>query len=378
MILITSELDSISAGTPRQINFVDDFYLNNKEKSFTYINTKLSIIKFNKLKWNEFKLNLLKNGSTRSGVNSSKFQGIGRLIKHTFLLDIDWILLLKIPLFLYANKKLFNTKEKITIIASTPNPSSMLIAVAIKYYFKNIRITLDFRDAWANHPDIKRSRSLRKIIEKYLISESHKVQTVSRYLKDEFDKNYNIDSDLIYNKPLKIDYSVDEKKYVLNLLKKFKNNRVFLYSGNFHSSHYDNELIINAIKFLDKKNCIVLIAGSCEWLRAKLNEDEISKNVIFLGSSLKYSIIRLMQFNVSGLLFFAHLGYANKGVVSTKIFEYISSSKPIYSLSICNDSDLKNILEDKNNVYINSYKDFERFLECKPLILNNLSYIKSE
>lgn len=378
MILITSELDSISAGTPRQINFVDDFFLNSKEDSYTYINCKLSIINFNKLTWTKYKLNLLKNGATRAGVNSSKFQEIGRLIKHSFLLDINWILLLKIPLFLFINRKLFNSKKKITVIASSPNPSTMLIAVAIKFFFKNARITLDFRDAWAHHPNIKRSRSIRKIIEKYLISKSDKVQTVSRYLKDEFDYQYNISSSLIYNKPLKIDYLEDEKKYVLNILRKFKNKRVLLYSGNFHSAHYDNELIIDAINFLDKNNFIVLIAGSCEWLKSNLNERKISKNVIFFGSSLRYSIVRLMQFNVSGLLFFAHQGFANNGVVSTKIFEYIDTGNPIYSLSICDESDLKKILEEKNNININSDKDFKKFFECKPITIDNLHHIKSK
>lgn len=277
---------------------------------------------------NKIKATVINNASIREG----KVVNILRILKHFFIFDI--FNPINIYQFLYILFKLRGNSFNY-IFASSPPFSSALLAFFLKKKFNKARLIVDFRDQWANHPFLPSKTIFNKnTIQNYILSETTHVITVSNYIKDSIHK-HNVK--VIFNAP---DINYPE----LNSSIKNNDKINFIYTGSLPKNFYDykkTKRILDLINDEYSNDFNFLFVGACY----ELEKEKCPINVSFFNQT-SLSNSREMQFMSDALLFIAAIGHLNSGVVSSKIFEYIQSGKPILPLFVQEGSDVYYIIKE--------------------------------
>src|SRR5207244_120326 len=120
----------------------------------------------------------------------------------------------------------------------------------------------------------------------------------------------------------------------------------FVYTGSTPAGFYDVAAVVSAVKELRAQDRALadrlqlIFVGACEEVRAEVARQQLPDGDIVVAGHVPHGIARDIQQNAEGLLFLAYRGEGNKGVVSTKIFEYLALGKPILPISLHEGSDV--------------------------------------
>lgn len=274
-----------------------------------------------------------------------------RRIKHILLADLYLPNVIKLLFHTHALLKLRN--KPVVIMASSP-PFSVAVVGAIlkRWHGKKVIFAVDMRDAWAMHSALGGIKPIKRVIERTVLRIADKVTTVSYGLADEFKQNYGVEVGVMYNVathyldvpvPMPVDWGqvsndIDPRR------------RKLVYTGSTPEGHYDLKSIIGAMVHLRSTSheladqLQLVFVGACDEVRREAISQEVpSDDIIFIGH-LSHSISRSVQAGAYALIFLAHFGENNAGVVSTKLFEYLCLGKPVLPLSLHIDSDVDILL----------------------------------
>jgi hypothetical protein len=232
--------------------------------------------------------------------------------------------------------------------------SSPAISSAVATYLfsiistRKIAYSVDMRDAWANHSTIKIFKFIRKWIEGKVLKSADHVITVSKYLKEEFDHFYQINTTLLYN-------------VSINLLKNDGLNNGILpseeieflppdslnicYFGSLPSNFYNIDEfckgLVNYVTNNSKEQKIrFFFYGPCGELESLIPSYPMLKDLLIFKPIISHSKAIYLMKNCTAVLFFGFNGPKNAGVVSTKIFEYFYLKSKIIAFDIRIESDL--------------------------------------
>lgn len=271
--------------------------------------------------------------------------------------------------FLWLRPLLKNLKKqyklnKPEIILATGNPYFSFWA---PYYMKkkyDIPYWLDFRDLWLKNPQVKRmflAKFIVKKVEKTVVENADILTTVSKGCKEVLDELYNVDTKVLYNFP--------NKEYVdyINSLSKTQRNSVvdstkinLCFAGTIYLGESSFFPIFEALMKMPKVKRdlfrIHYLGSRSSWVIREFRKYGLEDILIDYGFVDKQIALEVM-WNSDILISLIHNDVVAKdagvrGIISTKIFDYVVTKKPI--LNICpSNSEVNELLHasEENNFY---------------------------
>lgn len=252
------------------------------------------------------------------------------------------------------------------IIASSPPLMTLNIANALHKVY-NIPWIADFRDLFDEFKDVKKSQiaRLQLIQEKGVCKTAEALSTVSAPLAEKLSSRYSSPCHIIFN-------GFDPDDFTVPLCSD-SNYFSIVYCGSIFGDR-DPSLLFDAIDLLLNKNKVSL--SKLRIFFYGVNSDKIDFHI---KNRVCYSIVRAMDrvpFNqiipieqsATILLLLSHPN--NKGIMTSKVFEYLGAKRPI--LSIPGDGDVTDQLlketqagfsvdnvEELSNILLRMYNEWK-------------------
>ena len=345
-LLITSEFLNFSAGTPRQINWIGALLKNNYVVSVYDLKFDEIHIIENKEQLNLYYERITRDVSNYAGQRNTKNSKFFRKIKYLFLLDIISFSLLQIKTL----KKKIETKNISLVISSSPSPLTLIFGYFLTT--QSQKFIIDFRDQWYNHPLLDFSKHpLRKRIEKiicrkanYLITVSDFIATQLKYLHGK--KVYTLRNTIVFLE------NTNKKSRIYE--PKGNETNIVSYTGSLPSNIFNHKNTISNI------NLLLEIDPSIEfWFVGNNNEFQNlckeNKQIIFLSHTSKQTVSDFQKKSKYLLLIGADFPY-NGGILTTKLWEYLSTKQPILAFNVLKGGDLDKVLNQfcKKSYFKNS------------------------
>ncbi len=275
-----------------------------------------------------------------------------RRLKHLSLVDLYYPSVFRLAA--RANQILASTAGSIVLVGSSP-PFSMAVAgAAIKRRHPDrVTLVVDMRDAWALHLSLGGIGPLKRYIERSALRTADYVTTVSHGLKDEFESAYGILVTSLYNVATHYfdlpsaqnipDWSALNPSISPSALK-------FVYTGSTPEGFYALKEIVSGVRtFREQSPALadriqVVFVGACEEVAREVHrQGGVGQSIVFIPH-VPHRLAQEIQQAADALVFLAYDGPGNKGVVSTKLFEYFGLGKAVFPLTVHTNSDVHRLL----------------------------------
>lgn len=289
-----------------------------------------------------------------------------RRIKHLLLVDLYLPNVVK--LYLRLDALLRERREPVVIMASSPPFSVAVVGALIKYrYPTKIVFAVDMRDAWALHNALGGIKPLKRSIERLVLRCADHVTTVSKGLADEFYQWYGVKVGVMYNVATHyLDVPPAVRIDLRNVQPEIDPHRITLvYTGSTPEHHYDLAAIVGALARLIQEQPVLaarlqlIFVGACDEVRREARIRGLGAPEIVFVPHLSHATVRSVQASASALLFLAHHGPNNMGVVSTKLFEYLCLGQPVVPFDLCKGSDVDLLLRRYCGSSVNAHGEVE-------------------
>ncbi len=273
-----------------------------------------------------------------------------RLVKHWLLLDLYLPNVLALLARLLWRRP--RTGGRVIVLASSP-PFSVVIVGALLRWTRPGRFLLavDMRDAWAHHRALGGPRRLKKWIERVALSRADACVTVSQRLAGEFQLSarsvavaYNVATHVRDTDRQSVGFDWASLDPELRSA-----SRKLVYTGSIPEGHFDLSTIVGGIRHavtaghLRRERNQIVFVGACDPLRRMIQGTELEGLVVFVPHQTS-RVARLIQAQADALLFLGYNDDGNGGVVSTKLFEYLSLGRPILPIMVRAGSDVDTLL----------------------------------
>lgn len=290
-----------------------------------------------------------------TGPQSSVREGLAvrmlRRIKHLLLADLYLPSVIK--LLLHTNRLLKARRERVVIMASSPPFSVAVVGALLKrWHGDKVVLAIDMRDAWALHNALGGIKPLKRLIERLSLRRADHVTTVSYGLAQEFEHWYGVKVGVMYNVATHyLDVPPAAKIDLTTVSGDIDANRKQLvYTGSTPEGHYDLQAIVGSMRELRARHSKaadalqLVFVGACDEVRREATRQGIVDGDIVFIKHLPHDVARSVQASAHALLFLAHFGPNNAGVVSTKLFEYLCLGQPVLPFSLHEGSDVDRLL----------------------------------
>ena len=255
-------------------------------------------------------------------------------------------------------------KQEISHIYTTFSPPSPhLIGRKLKSNYKNIYWIAEYRDLWsfsASNNWIKKIlKNLHFKIEKRIVRESDLILAVSKGQQAIMQTKLRRDVHILYN-------GCDFDSY--RNLSEINNTFCIVYTGNYSKKFNDLDLFFKSIKeFISThKNAVrpinIIFVGTPKnnLILNKIKHYELENYCKFL-KKIPNIEVKKIQKSASLLLHFAWTDLRQKGILSGKIFEYISAQRPILSIGF--DKELAELISPYNGKMLQKQSEIIKLLE---------------
>jgi len=226
-------------------------------------------------------------------------------------------------------------KHNIKLIYSTYNPpASVRVAAAVKEK-TGIPWINEYRDLWTGNPYLNISKKVQDLnweLEKALIANVDSLITISEPLKSDLIKLHNKETYVIYNGIDNINTSntsIKENNNIINIV----------YTGIIYEGKREPLSLFQALKILKSKNLDLFKKFSINFYGANMNrilgktvDDMGLRDVINLHETISHEEVIEVQSKTDIFLLLGWNNKADEGVVTGKVFEYLSFKKPILAL----------------------------------------------
>lgn len=274
-----------------------------------------------------------------------------RRIKHLLLADLYLPNVVK--LYRHLDGLLVRRSEPVVVMASSPPFSVAVVGALLKRRHPDKMVfAVDMRDAWALHNALGGIKPLKRWIERRVLRRADFVTTVSRGLADEFGERYGVEVGVMYNVATHyLDVPPAERVDLRQVSAAIDpTRRVLVYTGSTPEGHYDLPSIVGAMRQLRQQDSTLadrvqlVFVGACDEVRREVDAQGLPGGDIVFVPHLPHALARSVQASADGLLFLAHFGPNNMGVVSTKLFEYLCLGQPVLPVCLHEGSDVDILL----------------------------------
>lgn len=285
-----------------------------------------------------------------------------RRLKHLLLADLYLPNVIK--LYRRLDELLGARSEPVVLMASSPPFSVAVVGALIKRRHPDkVVFAVDMRDAWALHNALGGIKAIKRAIERRVLRRADRVTTVSKGLADEFQAHYGVEVGVMYNVATHyLDVPPAPRIDLREVNPQIDPARaVLVYTGSTPEHHYDLAAIVGAVARLQREQPALaqrlqlVFVGACDEVRREAQAQGVSAPEIVFVSHLPHATARSVQASATALLFLAHHGPNNLGVVSTKLFEYLCLGQPVLPLDLCEGSDVDVLLRRYCGASINAH-----------------------
>lgn len=285
-----------------------------------------------------------------------------RRIKHLLLADLYLPNVIK--LYRRLDALLSERCDPVVLMASSPPFSVAVVGALIKRrHPAKVVFTVDMRDAWALHNALGGIKPLKRAIERLVLRRADRVTTVSKGLADEFHQWYGVDVGVMYNVATHyLDVPPAERIDMRQVNPEIDPQRLTLvYTGSTPVHHYDLAAFVGAVARLRSEQPALaarlqlVFVGACDEVRREAQARGLGAPEIVFVSHLPHATARAVQASASALIFLAHHGPNNMGVVSTKLFEYLCLGQPVLPFDLCAGSDVDLLLHRYCGASVNAH-----------------------
>lgn len=322
-------------------------------------------------------------GGLISNKKSSFAQKMGLFIRSNFFIPDArkwWIK----PSINYLKKWL--RENHVDAVISTGPPHSMhLIALGLKAEFPHLPWIADFRDPWTNI-DFYKDLSLLPFadkkhhrLEKSVMSKADRVVAVTWDMGREFEEIVDRKIDIILNGYDPADFSEFKEKEVAA-----NDKFIICHLGSMNKDRNPNALwqaisnLIQSNKALKEKLEIHLIGAVDISVNQSIEDFGLSECTKFIPFMPHDEAIRYLR-NCAILLLSINDSPNSKGLLPTKLFEYMASQKPILAIGP-SESDISRVLDKMNHCRLCGFEDVDgitRFISevfrTPPVASSNIS-----
>lgn len=255
-------------------------------------------------------------------------------------------------------------EHSIKTIISTGPPHSMHLIAQKLHQKNNIKWIADFRDPWSDlyyNKDFKQLlfvKNRNKLLEKRVLNTADCVLTVSNSLKQEFLKNAKrvdvitngFDDEVLHTAPISLD-----KKFTISyigLLPKQSNPKnLFLVLKELCSENkqFKNDLQLN------------FIGDISDEVKREIELQQLNNNTNFVGYVNHQKAIEYQKKAQLLLLLLPNVT-KSKGILTGKLFEYLTAKRPILAIGAKN-GDLGSVLKETNSGVIFNFDEKEAVKE---------------
>lgn len=305
-----------------------------------------------------------KKNQQKKGISNLSKGGFLSFIRGNFFMPDPKIFWVK-PSIKFLQK--YITENKVDIVISTGPPHSMhLIAKKIKEK-NNIKWIADFRDPWSNlyyNKDFNQLSFAKKKnikLEKAVLEKADYVVTVSNHLKKQFAaiaKNVEVITNGFDDEVLSENTLVLDKKFTISyigLLPKQSNPKILFSVLNqlcIENKDFKMDLQLN------------FIGDIADEVQLEIENNNLLENASFTGYVAHKKAIEFQK-KAQVLLLLIPNVVNNKGILTGKLFEYLTAKRPILAIGP-EDGDLATILKETN---AGAISDFNNSVKLKAEIL---------
>ncbi len=299
----------------------------------------------------------------------SKHKQVATLTQNKFLTFIRGNFFVPDPKVFWVKKSVrFLTKvireNNIEVIVSTGPPHSMhLIALKIKQKL-GIQWLADFRDPWSNlyyNTDFKYLSIIKKIhkkLETKVLQQADVITTVSNSLQLEFEKtsnNVKVVTNGFDNEVLAVNEVLPDKKFSISY--------IGLLPKQSHSDMFFKVLksLIDTHEKFKKDLTVNFVGDIANEVKAAVNKYQLEDYVNFKGYVQHQEAIQIQQKSQVLLLLIPNVKY-NKGILTGKLFEYITTKRPILAIAP-KQGDLEEVLSRTNSGTVVEYTNEKKLTE---------------
>ncbi len=256
------------------------------------------------------------------------------------------------------------SKQEISHIYTTFSPPSPhLIGQKLKSKHKNIYWIAEYRDLWsfsASNNSIKKLlKNLHFEIEKRIVNESDLILTVSKGQQAIMEKRLRRNVHILYN-------GCDFDSY--RNLSEINNGFSIVYTGYYSKKFNDLDLFFKSTKeFISThKNAArpikIIFVGTPEnnLILNKIKHYELENYCVFLKKMPNVEVKKIQK-SASLLLHLAWTDPSQKGILSGKIFEYISAQRPILSIGF--DQELAELISPYNGKMLQKKSEIVNYMK---------------
>lgn len=369
---LTSELEGERASSFRQSRWCQIFMeagacigIFNVQGAFALSETHCR----NDQEFSEFRRTSLAKSRPVASVREGTLVGLLRWLKHHLLVDL--YLPNVVRLVWRCHRKLQHRTCSVAVMASSP-PFSMALAGALlkRLHPDTVVLSVDMRDAWALHDALGGWRPLKRSIERWVLRRADYVTTVSFGLAREFEAAYDIRVGVMYNVATHyLDVPPTPTVDLATLNPDVDTTRLKIaYTGSAPAGFYDSVALVSAVKLLREHHpdladrVQMIFVGACDEIRREAEVQQTAPKDLVFVPMVPHALARSIQVSADALLFLAYYGEGNKGVVSTKLFEYLCLGQPVLPISLHADSDVDRLLMRYCGASINAHSPQEIML----------------
>lgn len=243
----------------------------------------------------------------------------------TYLLPdvhVGWI-----PLTLIAGIQIIRRENIDVIYATSPPATSAIIGALLKKITKTPLI-IDFRDAWTYNPNLSHVTKFNKTLESFVLKNADKFIVVTPVIQKQYLSEYPYlikKTNLIYNG---FDFNDLPSKMDINPFEKF----TIAYTGTFGGTRSPH-LFIKSIEHIIQTNKIPKDKFQIKFVGLNdISVKEISSNIL-IKDVIEF-VPKVPSKEVMRLIYNSHLLLLIefKDAFTTKVFEYLTSGRPILAL----------------------------------------------
>ncbi len=285
-----------------------------------------------------------------------------RRIKHLLLIDLYLPNVFK--LILTGHRLLKVHPGPVVVMASSP-PFSVAVAGAVlkSLHREKVIFAVDMRDAWAMHNALGGVRAWKRAIEGAVLRRADFVSTVSVGLADEFKAQYGVAVGVMYNVASHyFDAAPAARIDLCTVHPHIQAGRIKLvYTGSTPEGHYDTGAIVGAMLALRQHQpeladrVQLIFVGACDEVKSEALRLQVPEGDLVFVGHVAHALAKSIQASADALLFLAHFGPNNMGVVSTKLFEYLCLGQPVLPLCLHHGSDVDILLRRYAGSSINTH-----------------------
>ncbi|MFC1703210.1 glycosyltransferase [Candidatus Omnitrophota bacterium] len=303
---------------------------------------------------------------------------VNRLSERGILLGFTRFPSFSEPWFTHAYKKVEHIiKEKgvDVIISSSPPPTVVRIAAAIKKRHPDIFWIADFRDLWTQHANYRGMfpfSAWENQAEKNALKKADVIITVSEILKKTLEKKFAHKKISVIENGFDFESDVTSHKTDVERI---------MYFGTLYRTRHDITSLLQAAEELTKRGeagkIQIEFYGSSITeciVKEQLAHHPAAAKIVKYKGLLSFTSV-LEKYKQASALLFIENDEKNDGVLTGKIFEYMAARKPIFCIGVDRGSYVGEFLYKTGVCFfcgrdVNRIKDFMLKLQKNEIIIN--------